>query len=119
MRSEATDTPDGATAEVLRLCEAFLTLNEERSRLDDQLMVLPDGAEEREVLWLRLDRGMHEMPNLVSMLAATPSRQPAAVRAKAAVLTLLLGTPPPDTQAMTPESAALALSLAHEVSGLP
>lgn len=118
MGAEAMDPPDAATAEVLRLCEAFLTLNEERSRLDDQIIALPEGAEERDALWLRLDQVMREIPNLVSMLAATSSTQPAAIRAKAAVLTLLLKVPPADTPGWNPESAALALSLAREVSEL-
>jgi hypothetical protein len=118
MGLEAADTPDGATAEVLRLCEAFLMLNEERSRLDDQIMALSDRVEECEALWLRLDQVMREMTDLVSMLAATRSGRPAATRAKAAVLALLLQTPLADTPALTPEAAALALSLAREVANL-
>lgn len=112
------DPPDEATAEVLRLCEAFLALDEERSRLDDQLLALPEDAEERDALWQRLDELMREIPTLVSSLAATSSSQEPAIRSKAAVLTLLLKMPPDEAAALTPEAAALALSLAREVSGL-
>ena len=117
--AEDQTAPAGAdVVAVLRLCEDILALNERRLQLDEELTRHPQGDREREERWVELDQVNCAIPPLLAQLASIPSASPAGTRAKAAVLGLMLRGNPAGAGELTPETAALALSLADEVASL-
>lgn len=103
-------------AEVLRLCESYLMLNERRLVLDTEIMAEETDDDERERLWVQLDGVLTESTDVLRHLAGARSSQTAAVRAKASILALVLRSP--RTDHLDAAVAALALSVADDAAGL-
>ena len=109
---------DQSTSDVLELCDQYRALNDLRIDIDRRLMALPEADHGRDILWQELEDVLARLSGLAAQLAATSSTRPAAVRAKAVVLALMLRAAESDPATIGPETAALALSLADEVAGL-
>jgi hypothetical protein len=105
-------------SDVVRQYEDFQRLNLVRRDLDHSLTALPDDDEGRDALWQELESVLAQISGLVRQLAATFSPQPADLRAKASVLATLLRIGEINPPALAPETVALAISLADEVSRL-
>lgn len=107
---------DSGPEKVLRLCESYLRLNERRLTLDSEITATGVDAQERERLWLELESVLSESVEVLNELSAARSSEPAAVRAKASVLGLVLRSP--RAEPLDATLAALALSVADDVAGL-
>ncbi len=118
MGSDGNGSPGLTAAEALELCDTFRALNDMRIDIDRRLMALPADDEGRDALWQELETVIGRLSDLATRLAATPAPEASVVRAKAAVLSLILGSEDHDPKATAPEVTALALSLAHDVVGL-
>lgn len=106
----------GGDAAVYRLCEKIRALSERRVQLDRELAVRPEHDQEREALWIELDNATSTLPCLVARLAALRADTAPGLRAKAAILSLVLRSPAIEAGEFPPEAATLALSLAEEVA---
>ena len=111
-------SPGTGESDISALCDTYLTLNGKRTELDRRLMALPADDQERDMLWDELEAISLQLPAIAAELAALPAQDPAGLRAKAAVLALLLQLPGTDSPALGPEATALAVSVADEVSRL-
>ena len=118
MGSDGNGSPSLTAAEAIELCDTFCALNDMRIDIDRRLMALPADDEERDTLWQGLETVIGRQSDLASRLAATPATEASVMRAKAAVLSLILSSGDHDPKAAAPEVTALALSLAHDVVGL-
>jgi hypothetical protein len=118
MGSDENGNPSLTTAEAIELCDTYRALNDMRIDIDRRLMALPVDDEGRDALWQDLETLLGRQSDLATRLAAAPATEASVVRAKAGVLSLILGTGDPEQKATAPEVAALALSLAHDVVGL-
>jgi hypothetical protein len=118
MGSDGNGNPGLSAAEAIELCESYRALHDMRIDIDNRLMALPADDEARDSLWQELETVIGRLSELATRLAATPAPEASVVRAKASVLSLILGSGDSDPQATAPEVTALALSLAHDVVGL-
>jgi hypothetical protein len=116
MGSDNNGIADQSASAVLQLHESFQKLNQMRVDLDNSLATLLANDEKRDCLWLELESIVAQISELVARLAATPSAEPAELRAKASGLAVLLRTGEINPSAVPPETVALAISLADEVS---
>jgi hypothetical protein len=118
MGSDGNGNPGLSAAEAIELGDTYRALNDLRIDIDRRLMALPADDEGRDTLWQELETVIGRQSDLATRLAAAPATEAAVVRAKAAVLSLILSTGDTDLKASAPEVTALALSLADDVVGL-
>ena len=118
MEAGKQDRPEIIALNVIHLCDRYQTLNKRRVELDQRIMALPSGSPEGDPLWQELDVTLTETNTLVAQLATMPAADQAGLRAKAAVLALLLRAPAADAATLGSEATALALSVADDVAGL-
>jgi len=109
---------DENVSQIIRLCDAYRALNDVRIDLDGCLMKLPEDDDRRDILWDELEAVLKQLSDLARELAATSLTQPFVLRAKGAVLALMLRAKDSDLSVIVPEATALALSLADGVVGL-
>jgi hypothetical protein len=117
MPSGDNDLSRQSETDVLERCDAYRALTETRISLDRRLMALGENDGARDVLWQELEDVMARLSGLAMELAATPATQPAALRAKAGILALMLRAGGSGAEAFNEDAAALALSVADEVAG--
>jgi hypothetical protein len=118
MESGKQDRPKTIALNVIHLCDRYQRLNKRRLELDQRIMALPSGSPECDPLWQELDVALTEVNTLVAQLATMPAADQAGLRAKAAVLALLLRAPAANAATLGSETMALALSVADDVAGL-
>jgi hypothetical protein len=118
MGSRKQDVPITIALNVIQLCDRYQTLSNTRTELDQRVMNLPKDDPERDTLWQELEVVLTEADALVAQLSTMPAADQASLRAKAAILGLLLRAHAADATTPNPETMALALSVADDVSSL-
>jgi hypothetical protein len=113
--------PSGGVPEGLPLAEVFSLLDARRLDIDRRMTSLPPDDLAREGLWQELESVLEKLREVVSKLAKSAAADLPELRAKAAILALLLrpGHDGSGPSIPEPERVALALSLTEDVARLP
>jgi hypothetical protein len=107
-------------AGVQLLPDTFRMLNEQRIELDQRIVMLPTDDPARDQLWQNLEPLLLKLREVVSDLTKAPAIDLQEVRAKAAVLAILLQPNRIDGSPIIPENetSALARSLTSDIAQL-
>ena len=111
-------TPGAIVMDVVHLCDRYQALNKRCAELDQQIMALTKGDQERDVLWLELDGVLTGANTLITQLVAAPANDQAGLRAKAVVLADLLRRSETEAAYSDQETAELALSITDDLARL-
>jgi hypothetical protein len=119
MEEDRTDSKPGGTG-TLALASAYRDLNERRNDIERRIGDLPPNDAAWNLLWRELDSVLQELSEVVKDLARHPTMHLSDLRAKAGVLTDLLGVEEKSGSLVISDGDKLALarSFAKDLIGI-